>query len=154
MQTKTEAGKKAVDRLVWVYKHWVPENRILTTNLWSSELSKVCAHRLAATAALSSADFTAGGECILGAAHLVYQLHLCSVSPRAACCAALSRLLRVAAAKQQARTLPKSPKRLVRALRIRDCVIAHTARSRMHHLTGMDKRIGPYFLNASVGFGG
>jgi len=37
-------GKSAVDRLVWVYKHWVPQERILTTNLWSSELSKLVAN--------------------------------------------------------------------------------------------------------------
>ncbi|MES1907386.1 MAG: hypothetical protein MHM6MM_000512 [Cercozoa sp. M6MM] len=35
---------KAVDRLVWVYRHWVPAERIVTTNLWSSELSKLTAN--------------------------------------------------------------------------------------------------------------
>lgn len=40
----TETGKKAVDRLVWVYSHWVPAAQILTTNLWSSELSKLVAN--------------------------------------------------------------------------------------------------------------
>lgn len=37
-------GKEAVARLVWVYEHWVPKDRILTTNLWSSELSKLVAN--------------------------------------------------------------------------------------------------------------
>jgi len=40
----TEGGKKAVNRLVWVYKHWVPEANIITTNLWSAELSKLAAN--------------------------------------------------------------------------------------------------------------
>eukprot|EP00474_Spongospora_subterranea_P010001 CRZ10459.1 hypothetical protein [Spongospora subterranea] len=40
----TEGGKAAVDRLVWVYEHWVPREKILTTNLWSSELSKLVAN--------------------------------------------------------------------------------------------------------------
>jgi UDPglucose 6-dehydrogenase len=32
---------EALDSLAWVYMHWVPEERILKTNLWSSELSKL-----------------------------------------------------------------------------------------------------------------
>jgi len=39
-----EAGRRAVDKLVWVYNHWVPMDQILTTNLWSSELSKLTAN--------------------------------------------------------------------------------------------------------------
>ena len=35
---------EAIDKLVWIYKHWVPSERILTTNLWSSELSKLVAN--------------------------------------------------------------------------------------------------------------
>ena len=34
-------GKKAVALLSSIYKNWVPEDRIITTNLWSSELSKL-----------------------------------------------------------------------------------------------------------------
>jgi UDPglucose 6-dehydrogenase len=37
-QTDTATGRKAVEQLVWVYKHWVPTDNIITTNLWSSEL--------------------------------------------------------------------------------------------------------------------
>jgi UDPglucose 6-dehydrogenase len=40
----TEAGNKAVERLAWVYKHWIPKERVVTTNLWSSELSKLTAN--------------------------------------------------------------------------------------------------------------
>jgi len=39
-----EAGQAAIDKLVWIYNHWIPRERILTTNLWSSELSKLTAN--------------------------------------------------------------------------------------------------------------
>ncbi|QTA79121.1 UDP-glucose 6-dehydrogenase [Desulfonema limicola] len=38
---ETKSGLKARQELVDVYKNWVPENKIITTNLWSSELSKL-----------------------------------------------------------------------------------------------------------------
>ena len=37
----TENGKKAIQSLVEIYSSWVPKKNILTTNLWSSELSKL-----------------------------------------------------------------------------------------------------------------
>lgn len=37
-------SEKAIQTLVDVYAHWVPRERILTTNLWSSELSKLAAN--------------------------------------------------------------------------------------------------------------
>jgi UDPglucose 6-dehydrogenase len=40
----TPGGEKAVQTLVGVYARWVPRERILTTNLWSSELSKLVAN--------------------------------------------------------------------------------------------------------------
>ncbi|SKB05348.1 UDPglucose 6-dehydrogenase [Prosthecobacter debontii] len=40
----TPEGQTAVESLVSVYAHWVPRERILTTNLWSSELSKLVAN--------------------------------------------------------------------------------------------------------------
>ncbi|MBI6118290.1 UDP-glucose 6-dehydrogenase [Salegentibacter maritimus] len=40
----TAKGKEAVDALVDVYAHWVPRERLLTTNVWSSELSKLTAN--------------------------------------------------------------------------------------------------------------
>jgi len=40
----TETGKLAVEKLVSIYAHWIPRERILTTNLWSSELSKLVAN--------------------------------------------------------------------------------------------------------------
>lgn len=40
----TPEGRAAVERLVEVYAHWVPRERILTTSVWSSELSKLAAN--------------------------------------------------------------------------------------------------------------
>ena len=39
-----EAGLKAIETLSSVYTRWVPKERIITTNLWSSELSKLAAN--------------------------------------------------------------------------------------------------------------
>ena len=41
---KEESSKKAVNALVDIYASWVPKQNILTTNLWSSELSKLVAN--------------------------------------------------------------------------------------------------------------
>lgn len=41
---RTPEGDAAVKALVDVYAHWVPRERIITTNLWSSELSKLVAN--------------------------------------------------------------------------------------------------------------
>ncbi len=40
----TPTGQKAVQAIVDIYAHWVPDERIITTNLWSSELSKLVAN--------------------------------------------------------------------------------------------------------------
>jgi UDPglucose 6-dehydrogenase len=41
---QTENGKKAQKALVDVYSNWVPKDQILTTNVWSAELSKLTAN--------------------------------------------------------------------------------------------------------------
>lgn len=40
----TVEGQKAIDSLAAVYANWVPEEKILKTNVWSSELSKLTAN--------------------------------------------------------------------------------------------------------------
>ncbi|TDE04746.1 UDP-glucose 6-dehydrogenase [Flavobacterium sandaracinum] len=40
----TEEGEKAIQALVDVYANWVPADKIVTTNVWSSELSKLTAN--------------------------------------------------------------------------------------------------------------
>ncbi|MBN7813453.1 UDP-glucose 6-dehydrogenase [Algoriphagus sp. H41] len=41
-------GKEAIQALVDIYAHWIPRERILTTNVWSSELSKLTANAVLA----------------------------------------------------------------------------------------------------------
>jgi UDPglucose 6-dehydrogenase len=91
---ETPEGLKAVETLKSVYAQWVPEKQILTTNLWSAELSK-----LAANAFLAQ--------------------RISSVNAMSALCEATG------ANVQQ-----------------------------VSFAVGTDSRIGPKFLNASVGFGG
>jgi len=41
---RTESGLKAAEEIGKIYAHWVPREKIITTNLWSSELSKLVAN--------------------------------------------------------------------------------------------------------------
>jgi UDPglucose 6-dehydrogenase len=90
----TETGQAAVAKLVDIYATWIPRERILTTNVWSSELSK-----LAANAFLAQ--------------------RVSSINGLSALCEAT------------------------------EADVSEVARA-----IGMDSRIGPKFLKASVGFGG
>ncbi len=91
---ETPSGQKAIQSLVDVYAHWVPCERIITTNLWSSELSKLAANAFLAQR-ISSINAIA---------------NLCEKT---------------------------------------EADITEVA-----HAIGTDKRVGPNFLRASVGFGG
>ncbi|KAJ6432211.1 hypothetical protein OIU84_019455 [Salix udensis] len=91
---KPPKGQKAIQALKDVYAHWVPAERIICTNLWSAELSK-----LAANAFLAQ--------------------RISSVNAMSALCEATGADV-----------------------------------SEVSHAIGKDTRIGPKFLNASVGFGG
>ena len=88
------SGRRAIEALIEIYAHWVPRERILTTNVWSSELSK-----LAANAFLAQ--------------------RISSINSLSAICEDT------------------------------EANISEVSRA-----IGMDSRIGPRFLNASVGFGG
>lgn len=90
----TKEGLAAVEELCWVYEHWIPRKNILTTNTWSSELSK-----LAANAFLAQ--------------------RISSINSLSAVCEATG------------------------------ADVSEVARA-----VGRDTRIGPKFLQASVGFGG
>lgn len=90
----SDAGQLAVQALVAIYANWVPVDKIVTTNLWSSELSKLTANAFLAQ-------------------------RISSIN-------ALSELCEVTGAN-----------------------IDEVAKA-----IGMDSRIGPKFLKASVGFGG
>lgn len=91
---RTPAGEEAVEALVNVYNQWIPRERILTTNLWSSELSKLVANAFLAQ-------------------------RISSINSISALC----------------ETTGADVDEVARAI-------------------GMDSRIGPKFLKASVGFGG
>lgn len=90
----SEAGQQAVEALVNIYANWVPVDKILTTNLWSSELSKLTANAFLAQ-------------------------RISSIN-------ALSEL----------------------------CEVTGANIDEVAQAIGMDSRIGPKFLKASVGFGG
>ncbi|VDD80917.1 unnamed protein product [Mesocestoides corti] len=88
------ASRRGLEMLTWVYKHWIPEDRILLTSVWSSELSK-----LAANAFLAQ--------------------RISSINAVSAICEATG-------------------------ADVREVSMA----------ISQDSRIGPYFLQASLGFGG
>jgi len=90
----TVEGQKAIQSLVEVYSNWVPKNKIITTNLWSSELSKLTANAF--------------------------------LAQRVSSINALSEL----------------------------CEKTGADVNEVAQAIGLDSRIGPKFLKASVGFGG
>lgn len=91
---ETPSGQRAVQAIVDIYAQWIPHERIITTNLWSSELSKLVANAFLAQR-ISSINAIA---------------NLCEIT---------------------------------------EADITEVA-----HAVGTDSRIGPNFLQASVGFGG
>lgn len=56
---QTPAGLAAIEKLASVYANWVPRERIITTNLWSSELSKLVANAFLAQRVSSINSITA-----------------------------------------------------------------------------------------------
>lgn len=56
---QTEPGRQAVEELVAIYSAWVPAERILTTSVWSSELSKLAANAMLAQRVSSVNAFSA-----------------------------------------------------------------------------------------------
>jgi len=44
----TDSGKKAVKYLVDIYQKWIPMSKIITTNVWSAELSKLASNAMLA----------------------------------------------------------------------------------------------------------
>lgn len=41
---ETDSGQEAINALVDIYANWIPREKIVTTNVWSSELSKLTAN--------------------------------------------------------------------------------------------------------------
>ncbi|XP_027330940.1 UDP-glucose 6-dehydrogenase 1-like [Abrus precatorius] len=60
-------GQEAIQKLKGIYAHWVPHDRIVTTNLWSAELSKLAdnaflAQRISSINAMSALCEATGAE--------------------------------------------------------------------------------------------
>jgi len=55
----TESGKAAVAALVSIYENWIPREKILTTNVWSAELSKLASNAMLAQRISSINSFSA-----------------------------------------------------------------------------------------------
>ena len=45
---ETYSGQKAVQALVNIYANWIPKEKIITTNVWSSELAKLASNAMLA----------------------------------------------------------------------------------------------------------
>lgn len=134
---ETPGGRAAIEALAAVYAHWVPRDRIVTTNLWSSELSKLVANAFLAQRISSINSISA----------------LCEVRPLSPCCLRRSLLPCLPC-------LPSSSPRPV-TFRVAPtaalllCVQATEADvDEVARAVGTDYRIGKYFLKSSVGFGG
>jgi len=56
---ETPSGLKARDELIEIYANWVPKERIITSNVWSSELSKLVANAFLAQRISSINSITA-----------------------------------------------------------------------------------------------
>lgn len=90
----TDYGQKAVQTLFDIYANWIPREKILTTNVWSSELAKLASNAMLAQ-------------------------RISSINSLSALCEKTGANI-----------------------------------NQLSKAIGMDHRIGPHFLNASVGFGG
>ena len=55
----SKSGKIAIQKLVDIYSKWVPTEKIITTNLWSSELSKLASNAMLAQRISSINSFSA-----------------------------------------------------------------------------------------------
>ena len=91
---ETDSSQKAVQALVDIYANWIPKEKILTTNVWSSELAKLASNAMLAQ-------------------------RISSINSLSALC------------EKTGADIDELSKAI-----------------------GMDHRIGPHFLKASVGFGG
>ena len=45
---ETQSGKEAVKKLIEIYCRWIPKSKIITTNVWSSELAKLASNAMLA----------------------------------------------------------------------------------------------------------
>lgn len=69
---QTPEGIKAQEALVDVYANWVPKDRVITTNLWSSELSKLVSSFLEKEKKSNSCVCVIGCQCYACSTYLFY----------------------------------------------------------------------------------
>lgn len=83
----SESGLQAIEQLSWVYQHWIAKEKILTTNTWSSELSKLVSRLVIFACVLVNGCVTdnknrffvfsltrfAGCKCIFSTTNIKYQ---------------------------------------------------------------------------------
>jgi hypothetical protein len=93
----TPSGQVALQVLSSVYQQWVPKERILTTNLWSAELSKLTANamlaqRISSVNSISAlceatgADVTQVGAACSHPQHRIHSVELHGGLPLCRCC--------------------------------------------------------------------
>lgn len=73
----TIEGSLAVKRLSWIYEHWVPKEKILTTNTWSSELSKLVIKILFHLRKAFLKNL--GSQCLFSTTYLKYKYNISSL---------------------------------------------------------------------------
>ncbi|KAL8559568.1 hypothetical protein ACOMHN_018731 [Nucella lapillus] len=112
---QTAEGQEAVSALGWVYQHWVPRDKIITMNTWSSELSKL--HWVPRDKIITMNTWSS--ELSKLAANAFLAQRISSINAMSAVCEATGADV-----------------------------------SEVAHAIGTDSRVGPKFLQASVGFGG
>ena len=56
---ESKSGQKAVNTLIDIYLNWIPREKILTTNVWSSELAKLASNAMLAQRISSINSFSA-----------------------------------------------------------------------------------------------
>ncbi|XP_032811156.1 UDP-glucose 6-dehydrogenase [Petromyzon marinus] len=81
---ETSEGQRAVAALSAVYLHWVPSNKIIATNTWSSELSKLAANAFLAQRISSINSISA--VCEATGADVEQVAHAIGTDRRIGCC--------------------------------------------------------------------
>lgn len=154
---ETESGQRALAVLKSVYQHWVPDERILCTNLWSAELSKLTANAMLAQR-ISSVN-TISALCEATGAD-VQQARRRSCAARAPRCPPVRRARACGASEGPPRCAAWAAAAgggaciILLPTLLPTLLSAARGAAQVAHSIGTDSRIGPKFLNASVGFGG
>ena len=169
--TETESGLAAIHALKAVYEHWIPSERILTANLWSAELAKLTANaflaqRISSINAISALCEASGADvsqvvCVCVCVVLVLGKGWDGpVNATSALCEAPGTDVSQVCGRTDGVFVFFWGGGGGKSRDIMHPFAACTVHTHTHTHTqvaravGTDSRIGPKFLNASVGFGG